>query len=48
VRARIVGRFFNDGSGTNRGGDRTGDIIAGVQKQLDATGSKQVTAFRGR
>jgi hypothetical protein len=35
-RAAIVGSFFNDGSSTGAG-DRTGDIIATVQKVADAT-----------
>jgi hypothetical protein len=35
-RAQIVGSFFNDGSSTGTG-DRTGDIIATIQKVADAT-----------
>lgn len=46
-RARVVGAFFNDGSSTGPG-DRTGDIIAGVQKVADAAQGNLIQAFIAR
>ena len=47
ARARVVGAFFNDGSS---GGpeDRTGDIRAGVQKQLDSVTGARIAAVISR
>lgn len=36
--ARIIGAFFNDGSSTGPS-DRTGNILAGIQKHLDLNGN---------
>ena len=46
-RAQVVGGFFNDGSSTGAG-DRTGDILAGVQKVADATLGNIIQAFISR
>ncbi len=44
ARAQIVGGFFNDGS-TTSGSDRTGDIIAGIQKMRDTIQGDVIRAF---
>ena len=47
ARAQVVGAFFNDGSSTGAG-DRTGDILAGIQKQLDSVTGARIAAFISR
>jgi hypothetical protein len=44
ARAQVIGAFFNDGS-SSAPGDRTGDILAGIQKQLDSFSGKEIVAF---
>jgi hypothetical protein len=44
ARAQIVGGFFNDGSSTGPS-DRTGDIIAGVQKIRDTIQGDVIQVF---
>ena len=44
ARAQVVGEFFNDGSSSGPG-DRTGDIISGIQKHLDSNTGKEIAAF---
>lgn len=48
VRAQIAGAFFNDGTGTNQAGNRTGDVTAGVQKVIDSNFGNRVEAFINR
>jgi hypothetical protein len=44
--AAVFGAFFNDGtSPAPGGGDRTGDIVGGIQKVLDSAGVRQFEAF---
>jgi hypothetical protein len=44
--AAVFGAFFNDGTSPNPGGgDRTGDVVGGIQKVLDSAGTKQFEAF---
>lgn len=47
ARAQLLGGFFNDGSSTGPG-DRTGDIIAGIQKALDSDLGNVFQAFIAR
>lgn len=44
ARAQIIGGFFNDGSST-AAGDRTGDIIAGIQKIRDTAQGDVIQAL---
>jgi hypothetical protein len=46
ARAQLIGEFFNNGSGGPS--DRTGDILAGIQKQLDSLAGRQILAFINR
>ena len=45
ARAQVIGAFFNDGTGNNRPGDRTGDVFAGLQKTMSSVGGNHVDAF---
>jgi hypothetical protein len=45
ARAQVFGVFFNDGTGNNKAGDRTGDVSAGVQKVMDTSLGNRVEAF---
>ena len=44
ARAQILGGFFNDGT-SGGPGDRTGDILAGMQSHRDSLAGDQITAF---
>jgi hypothetical protein len=47
ARAQVLGRFFNDGTSPGPG-DRTGDILAGMQSQRDSLTGDQILAFINR
>ena len=47
ARAQVIGAFFNDGSSAGLG-DRTGDILAGIQKQQDSVTGARIAAFISR
>lgn len=45
ARAQVISAFFNDGTGNNKAGDRTGDVFAGVQKTKSSAGGNHLDAF---
>jgi len=44
ARAQVIGAFFNDGTSSGAG-DRTGDILAGMQSHRDSILGDQILAF---